>query len=68
MQYHFVVMYDEDTDKFVFDSGTTDALFDDRLAFNSQTNEWIRFDNDELMEADYVDYTTMLIEKLDGIY
>jgi len=64
MQYRFVVMYDEDTDKFVFDSDTTDAFELDRLAFDSQTDKWIRFDDEELIEADYVDYTTMLIEKL----
>jgi hypothetical protein len=66
MQYHFVVMYDEDTDKFVFDSGTTEVMFDDRLVFDSNTNEW--HEVDELMEADYADYATMLVEKLDGVY
>jgi hypothetical protein len=59
-------MYDEDTDTFVFDSGTTYAMFHDRLAFDSKTNEW--HEVDELMEADYDDYVSMLVEKLDGIY
>ena len=66
MQYHFVVMYDEETDKFVFDSGTTDAKFDNEVAFDSESNNW--FNLDELMEADYTDYLEMLLEKLDGVY
>lgn len=66
MQYHFVVMYDEATDTFAFDSGTTESMFDDRLAFDSDTNEW--YEVDELMEADYNDYVSMLVHKLDGIY
>ena len=65
MQYHFVVVYDENTDKFLFDTGTTEAVFE-LPAFDSQIGEWQ--DLDELMEADYADYASMLIEKLDGVY
>ena len=66
MQYHFVVMYDESEDKFYFDSGTTEAKFGEVIAFDSETNNW--YDMDELMEADYQDYSSMLVEKLDGVY
>ena len=66
MQYHFVVVYDEGTDKFLLDRNTTDAKFHWELAFDSQTNSWYTLD--ELMEADYVDYENLLIDKLDGIY
>ena len=59
-------MYDENTDKFLFDSETCLAKFGSYLAFDSDTNEWYTLD--ELMEADYEDYSTMLVEKLDGIY
>ena len=66
MQYHFVVLYDEETDKFLLDRRTTDAKFNWELAFDSQTNNWYKLD--ELMEADYVDYENLLIDKIDGIY
>lgn len=66
MQYHFVVMYDESTDKFLVDTRTTDAKFNSYLAFDSQTNDWYTLD--ELMQADYVDYENLLADKLDGIY
>ena len=66
MQYHFVVVYNEETDKFLLDRNTTDAKFYGLLAFDSQTNNWYTLD--ELMEADYVDYENLLIDKLDGIY
>lgn len=66
MQYHFVVVYDELTDKFMFDSGTTDAKFDNEVAFDSESGNW--FNLDELMLADYEDYLEMLLEKLDGVY
>ena len=67
MQYHFVVMYDESEDKFYFDSGTTWAKFGDGNAvFDSETNNW--YEMDELMEADFADYSSMLVEKLDGVY
>jgi len=62
MQYHYVVMYDEDTDKFEIDVDTTMAKFDNFVAFDTDTQEWVDFD--ELMEADYVDYEQMLHEKL----
>ena len=62
MQYHFVVMYDEETGKFLVDLGTTEAKFGEIVAFDSQSNNW--YDLDELMEADYVDYEEMLVEKL----
>lgn len=66
MQYHFVVMYDENTDKFLFDSQTCVAKFGDELAYDSETGNWHTLD--ELMEADYEDYSMMLLEKIDGIY
>ena len=65
MQYHFVVMYDEDTDKFDIDVDTTRTLFESQgVAFDPNTQVWHW--NDELMEADYVDYEEMLAEKLSG--
>ena len=62
MQYHYVVMYDEDTDDFSIDVGTTEAKFGKVIAFDNETNNW--YDMDELMEADYLDYEQMLHEKL----
>lgn len=62
MQYHYVVCYDEETDKFEIDIDTTMAKFDNFVAFDSDRQEWE--DLDELMEADYVDYESMLLEKL----
>ena len=62
MQYHYVVCYDEETDKFEIDIDTTMAKFDNFVAFDSDRQEWE--DLDELMEADYVDYESMLSEKL----
>jgi len=62
MQYHYVVMYDEDTDKFEIDVDTTFTLFQDGVAFDLTHQEWHL--NDELMEADYLDYGQMLHDKL----
>jgi len=62
MQYHYVVMYDENTDEFSIDVDTTVALFQDGVAFDPTYQVWHL--NDELMEADYVDYEEMLSEKL----
>ena len=64
MQYHYVVCYDEETDTFEIDIDTTMAKFDNFVAFDSDRQEWE--DLDELMEADYVDYESMLAEKLRG--
>jgi len=64
MQYHFVVMYDEELDRFEIDIDTTMAKFNNFVAFDSDRQEWE--DLDELMEADYVDYESMLAEKLMG--
>jgi hypothetical protein len=62
MQYHYVVMYDENTDEFSIDVDTTMTLFENGVAFDPTHQEWHL--NDELMEADYVDYEQMLSEKL----
>jgi len=62
MQYHYVVLYDEDTDKFEIDVDTTFTLFQDGVAFDLTHQEWHL--NDELMEADYLDYGQMLHDKL----
>ena len=62
MQYHYVVLYDENTDGWNIDVETTMAKFDNFVAFDTDTQEWV--DLDELMEADYVDYEQMLHEKL----
>lgn len=66
MQYHFVVIYDEETGNFLVDNETCLAKFGDELVFDSSTNEW--YNLDELMEADYTDYASMLETKLDGVY
>jgi hypothetical protein len=55
-------MYDENTDEFLIDVGTTMTLFENGVAFDPIHHEWHL--NDELMEADYVDYEQMLSEKL----
>jgi len=65
MQYHYVVFYDEDTDKFEIDIDTTMTLFENGVAFDPNHNVWHL--NDELMEADYLDYEQMLAEELGGI-
>jgi len=63
MQYHFVVMYDEETDRFDVDVDTTMTLFEAQgVAFDPNHQEWHL--NDELMEADYSDYEDLLAEKL----
>jgi hypothetical protein len=62
MQYHYVVLYHEDTDKFEIDVDTTFTLFQDGVAFDLTHQEWHL--NDELMEADYLDYGQMLHDKL----
>jgi len=64
MQYHYVVCYDEELDRFEIDIDTTMAKFNNFVAFDSDRQEWE--DLDELMEADYVDYESMLAEKLMG--
>ena len=65
MQYHYVVFYDEDTDKFEIDIDTTMTLFENGVAFDPTHQEWHL--NDELMEADYLDYEQMLSEELGGV-
>jgi len=65
MQYHYVVFYDEDTDKFEIDVDTTMTLFENGVAFDPNHNVWHL--NDELMEADYLDYQQMLSEELGGV-
>jgi hypothetical protein len=62
MQYHYVVLYDENTDKFEIDVDTSNAVFFEGTAFNPDTQTW--YGLDELMEADYLDYEQMLSEKL----
>ena len=62
MQYHYVVCYDDELDEFTIDIDTTMAKFDNFVTFDTVSQEW--FDMDELMEADYVDYESMLAEKL----
>jgi hypothetical protein len=62
MQYHYVVCYDEEFDSWEIDIDTTMAKFDDVVAFDPDHREW--YSCDELMEADYVDYESMLAEKL----
>ena len=64
MQYHYVVFYDEDTDKFEIDIDTTMTLFEKGVAFDPNHHVWHL--NDELMEADYLDYQQMLSEELGG--
>jgi len=64
MQYHYVVMYDENTDKFEIDVDTSNTVFFEGPAFNPDTQTW--YGLDELMEADYLDYEQMLSEKLDS--
>jgi hypothetical protein len=62
MQYHYVVCYDEELDSWEIDIDTTIAKFDGEVAFDAEQQEWHWLD--ELMEADYVDYESMLAEKL----
>lgn len=62
MQYHFVVMYDEQEDRFDIDVDTANAVFFEGPAFNPDTQTW--YGLDELMEADYSDYEDLLAEKL----
>lgn len=62
MQYHYVVCYDDEFDSWEFDIYTTMAKFDGVVAFDTDRQEW--YSCDELMEADYVDYESMLAEKL----
>ena len=65
MQYHFVVLYDEETDRFEIDVDTTRTKFDSEgIAFDPHTQVWHWAD--ELMEADYADYEEMLAERLNG--
>ena len=62
MQYHYVIMYDENTDEFSIDVDTTMTLFENGVALDPTHQVWHL--NDELMEADYLDYGQMLHEKL----
>jgi hypothetical protein len=62
MQYHYVVCYDDELDSWEIDIDTTVAKFDDVVAFDPDHQEW--YSCDELMEAEYVDYESMLAEKL----
>lgn len=39
-QYHFVVMFDEDTESFTIDWDTADAKFRELLVFNKDTDDW----------------------------
>lgn len=64
MQYHYVVCYDDELDSWEIDIDTTIAKFDGEVAFDSDHQKW--YWCDELMEADYVDYESMLAEKLRG--
>lgn len=70
MQYHFVVIYDEASEKFLLDTGTTDAKFDETLIFDVMSGNW--FTLSEMPEPDgFVAYSKLqdkLVEKLDGIY
>ena len=62
MQYHYVVCYNDELDSWEIDIDTTMVKFDYVVAFDTDHQEW--YSCDELMEADYVDYESMLAEKL----
>jgi hypothetical protein len=64
MQYHFVVVYDENTDGWDIDIDTAMSVFTNGVAFDTDSQEW--FETDELMQADYEDYESMLAGKLRG--
>ena len=39
-QYHFVVVYDTETDEFEADYDTQEAKFDDRPIYDTESGEW----------------------------
>ena len=62
MQYHFVVIYDEETDGWDIEADPETILGSDKIAYDTNACEW--YELDELMLSDYEDYESMLAGKL----
>lgn len=63
MQYHYVVVYDDTTDEYQIDYDTQEAKFDDAPLFDTNTDEWIR-----LEENHWADDSTTYNRAADLLY
>jgi len=44
MQYHYVVMYDDESEEFTMDYESQDVRFNGMPLYNTETNEWERLE------------------------
>ena len=52
MQYHFVVMYDDETNEFAVDYDTQEAKFHDCPIYNTKTDEWLELTGEHIDNDD----------------
>lgn len=69
MQYHFVVMYDDETNEFQMDYDTQEAKFNGAPLFDTTTNQWVtlteeHFGKDETTYNRAADLLYSLVEYL----
>ena len=60
-QHHFVVVFDEQTKAWSWDTGTEEARFEDGTIYNTATDEW---SGGYLGDGEYEPAEEMLIEQL----
>ena len=70
MQYHWVVMYDQETGTFEIDWDMTyGVLLDDSgVAFDPAYQQWVHFDSDDKMNQTYETLSIHLENSLDKHY
>lgn len=63
MQYHYVIMYDDETDEFQMDYDTQDVKFNGAPLFDTKTDTWV-----ELEENHWADDSTTYNKAADLLY
>ena len=65
-QYHYVVMFDEDTKEWSIEWDTTDIMLEqvEGTVFDKDTTEWTMSNVDETTEQDYRDTSDILADIL----
>ena len=70
MQYHWIVVYDQDTHKFSIDWDSTQIILNEDMGvvFDKETQEWTSIVHDDDFEYQiYYGYSDLLGEALDKI-
>jgi len=67
-QYHYVVMFDEDTKEWSIEWDTTDVMLEqvENTVFHKDTTEWTMSSVDEDTEQDYRDTSDVLADILNN--